>query len=80
KLKQFTAGIIIFSMCICEVLIADCNSFVFSQNYKNYTEKYDSIEEALEYVEENDSSFYRTELNYLNTRMDPCLYNYNGIS
>lgn len=80
KLKQFTAGIIIFSMCICEVLIADCNSFVFSQNYKNYTEKYDSIEEALEYVKENDSSFYRTELNYLNTRMDPCLYNYNGIS
>lgn len=80
KLKQFTAGIIIFSMCICEVLIADCNSFVFSQNYKNYTEKYDSVEEALDYIKKNDDAFYRTELNYLNTRMDPCLYNYKGVS
>ena len=80
QLKTFAAGVIVLSLCICEVLVADCNSFVFTQNYSNYTENYDTYEESINAIKEQDDSFYRMELSHLVTRMDPSLYNYPGVS
>lgn len=80
QFKQFTAGVVVLSLCMCEVLVADCNSFVFTQGYTSYTEKYDTYEEAIDAVKAQDDSFYRMELSHLVTRMDPSLYNYPGVS
>lgn len=78
--SKFLTGIIIISMVLCEVIIADVNSYVFTQDQSDYVQDYDNYEDAIDYIEKNDESFYRTELCYLNTRMDPCLYGYNGMS
>lgn len=78
--SKFLTGIVIISMVLCEVIIADVNSYVFTQNQSDYVQDYENYENALDYIEENDKDFYRTELCYLNTRMDPCLYGYRGMS
>lgn len=80
QMHRFTAGVIVLSLCMCEVLVADCNSFLFTQGYNAYIENYDDYEEAIDAVREQDDSFYRMELSHLVTRMDPSLYNYTGVS
>lgn len=81
KLGKFVLGVTVFAVAFCEVIVADTNSYVFTQNYSNYTEHYDTYEEAISYVNELDGEdFYRTELTELDTRMDPSLYGYNGMS
>ena len=40
----------------------------------------DTVNEAVDYIKDNDKGFYRVEQTYLETRMDPCIYNYNGVS
>lgn len=73
-------GLTIIAMTFCEVIVANSNSYLFTQNNKEYVADYDDYKEAIDYTYEADKEFYRSELCYLNTRMDPCLYNYNGIS
>lgn len=80
KIDKLILGVTILSIALCEVVVADSNSFVFNQSQTNYVYNYDTYEDAIEYTYENDKDFYRTELCYLNTRMDPCLYGYNGMS
>ena len=80
KLSNTILAITVFAIAFCEVIAADSNSFLFTQKEKNYVENYDSYVDAVAYINENDTSFYRTELTYLGTRMDPCLYDYRGIS
>ena len=70
----------IIAMAFCEVSVADMNSFEFTQYYKDYTAHYDTYTEAINRTHKNDKSFYRTELTELDTRMDTCLYGYNGMS
>ena len=80
KLSDLLIGIIIISIAFSEVIIADTSSYVFTQKQDDYTSNYDSYEEAIDYTYNKDDSFYRTELCYLDTRMDPCLYGYRGMS
>ena len=80
KLSNLLIGITIISIAFSEVIIADTSSYVFTQKQDDYVENYDSYEEAIDYTYNKDTSFYRTELCYLDTRMDPCLYGYRGIS
>ena len=79
-LDKMILGITILSVALCEIVVADSNSFIFNQSKSSYTYWYDSYEDAIEYTHNQDDDFYRTELCYLNTRMDPCLYGYNGMS
>ncbi len=80
KLSKVLIGITVIAIAFSEVIIADTSSYVFTQKQDDYVENYDGYREAIEYTEKNDESFYRTELCYLDTRMDPCLYGYRGMS
>lgn len=79
-ISKFVAGVLVAAMAFCEVVIADPAAFGFNQKQSGYIENYDTYREAVNYISENDKSDYRTELCTLNTRMDDCLYGYNGMS
>lgn len=80
KLNRFVISTLIIAASFCEVIIADTNAFGFNQKLSNYNENYNTYVNSVEYIDENDKGFYRTELCHLNTRMDPCLYGYQGMS
>ncbi len=80
KMQKFILGLCVFCVAFCEIIVADMNSFVFTQYEKDYVVHYDTYREAIKNVYGNDKGFYRLELSYLDTRMDPCLYGYRGMS
>lgn len=80
KFSRLVAGVLITAVAFCEVIISDPNAFSFNQSLSNYNANYAGYHEAAEYLEDSDNSDYRAELCSLNTRMDPCLYGYNGMS
>lgn len=79
-MNKLIIGVTIVAMTFCEVIVANSNSYVFTQNNADYIADYDDYKEAIDYTYGKDKDFYRTELCYLETRMDPCLYGYNGMS
>ena len=79
-LKKGLIGLTVFAIAFCEMIIGNTVSFSFTQQFKNYTEHYNTYCEAFDYLDKTDKSFYREELSYLDTRMDPCLYDYRGMS
>lgn len=80
KLSKLLVGITIIAIAFSEVIIADTSSYVFTQKQSDYVENYDSYREAIDYTYNKDKSLFRSELCYLDTRMDPCLYGYRGMS
>ncbi|MDE6412511.1 MAG: YfhO family protein, partial [Eubacterium sp.] len=80
KLSRFVLSILIVASAFCEVIISDTNAFNFNQELSNYNQNYNAYVNAVDYLDENDTGFYRTELCHLNTRMDPCIYGYRGMS
>lgn len=77
---RLVLGTLILAISFCEIIICDTNSFGFNQSLSDYNSNYNAYTDAVEELNKNDDSFYRAELCYLNTRMDPCIYGYNGIS
>ncbi len=71
-----TALVIVFS----EVLISDTASILITQDNSDYKANYKQYSEAISKIREEDDGFYREELCYLDTRMDPSYYGYNGMS
>lgn len=71
-----TALVLVFS----EVLVADTGSILITQKNSDYSDNYDAYTQAVEEIEDSDDGFYREELTYLETRMDPSYYGYNGMS
>lgn len=80
NLSKFIAGILITALAFCEVIISDPKAFGFNQTQSAYTANYQTYTDAVNYIESSDDSDYRTELCSLNTRMDACLYGYDGMS
>lgn len=80
KYDKYIIGITIMAIAFCEVIVGDCNSYVFTQTQENYVSNYDAYTEAIDYTYKSDKNFYRTELCDLDTLMDPSLYGYNGMS
>ncbi len=80
KLNRVVISALVIAAVFCEVIIADTNAFNFNQELSNYNENYNTYVNSVKYIENNDKGFYRTELCHLNTRMDPCLYGYRGMS
>lgn len=66
---------------ISESIVASTPHYVANQTKTSFTEDFDAFKE-IQYVidEKDDSLFYRSELTDLRTRMDPCWYDYNGVS
>lgn len=78
--SKLVIGVTILCMTFCEVIIGDSNSYLFTEEQRPYTANMQTYKNAFDYLKKTDKDFYRTELTYLDTRMDPCLYGYNGMS
>ncbi len=63
-----------------EACIADTDRFQISQTKADYAGDLSDFETLKKSLDDYDGSFYRMELTSLRTRMDPCWYNYNGVS
>lgn len=79
--RQVTA-LFLFCCFISEYAIANTDNYVMNQELKYYSGDYQDFEEIKNEIDahHNSESIYRMELTNLRTRMDPCWYNYNGIS
>ncbi|MDD6727717.1 MAG: YfhO family protein [Eubacteriales bacterium] len=80
KLQKALINTMAVVFVLCEIIVTDTGSFPFSVLNEEYKADYDTYNEAIDYIEDKDDDFYRTELCYLETRMDPSYYGYNGIS
>lgn len=82
KRFQFSAVSFLLLCCMCsESIICDTSKYSMDQPKANYAGDYDTFQFVKKYIDENETDeFYRMELSYLRTRMDPAWYNYNGIS
>lgn len=67
-------------MIFAEVVTADITAFQIGQKNDVYKENYAAYTEAFATLRSDDEDFYREELSYLETRMDPCYFGYNGMS
>ena len=84
KSKKYEIASLAVLLCVCacsEVIVADTSSIPCNVVYEDYAGDYDEFSELKENLDtiEKDG-FYRMELTYLRARMDPCWYNYNGVS
>ena len=77
--KRLTAFVLIVFL-VGETVISAVTGIPLNQENGNYKENFSTYNDAIKYIDSNDKDFYRTELCYLNTRMDPSYYGYNGIS
>lgn len=81
KYQTVTVSVLLLC-CICsESIIADTGNYSMDQPKTNYVGDYSAFQTVKKQLDEtNNDKFYRMELSYLRTRMDPCWYNYNGVS
>ncbi|MEG0545882.1 MAG: YfhO family protein [Oscillospiraceae bacterium] len=83
KDKRFQTSVVsILLICAVgsEIALANTNNYSMNQEKKNYVSDYDDFKEVKQQLDEYDKGFYRMELTKLRTRMDPCWYDYNGVS
>lgn len=80
KINGSLKSTMIIVFLFCEIVASDSFVIKITQSNEDYKKDYDAYTEAIDYIKENNDSFFRTELCYLNTRMDPCYYGYDGIS
>ncbi|MGN0519494.1 MAG: YfhO family protein [Candidatus Fimenecus sp.] len=81
--KKFMSSVIsILLLCsvVSEIALANTDHYTANQSKESYTSDYTDFREIKAKLDEYDGSFYRMELTDLRTRMDPCWYNYNGVS
>ena len=74
------AALVLCSSCA-EYTVANTNNYSMDQTKISFVGDYDNFREikaAIDEYEGNDD--YRMELTSLRARMDPCWYNYNGVS
>ena len=78
--KKSVLAFAVIAMCFSEVIVSDCSSILITQGNSDYKSNYAAYRESIEAIHKKDNDFYRTELTYLERRMDPSYYGYNGIS
>ncbi len=81
KYPYIAAAALILCSCCAEYTVANTNNYSMDQAKINFVGDYEDfrkIKKKIDKHEGNDS--YRMELSSLRARMDPCWYNYNGIS
>lgn len=84
KSRKYEIASLAVLLCVCacsEVIISDTSSIPCNVEYESYASDYDEfieLKDNLDTIEKD--KFYRMELTNLRTRMDPCWYNYNGVS
>lgn len=73
-----------FSLCLVlifgEFCISIANGINFTYDNADYSQNFNSYSSAINKIHSLDDEMYREELCYLETRMDPSYYGYNGMS
>lgn len=82
KYNRQAAALFILCCFIAEYAVASTDNYVMNQELKYYSSDYNEFTEIKEEIDAHSSgeNIYRMELTNLRTRMDPCWYNYNGVS
>ncbi len=82
KFNRQATALFLFCCFICEYAAANTDNYVMNQELKYYSSDYEDFESIKNEIDSLPSSQdnYRMELTSLRTRMDPCWYNYNGVS
>lgn len=81
KYQVSTVSLLLLCCIFSESIIANTGNYSMDQPKTNYTSDYDTFKFVKDYIDEYDQNeFYRMELSYLRTRMDPAWYDYNGVS
>ncbi len=82
KYNRQATALFIFCCLVSEYAVANTDNYVMNQELKYYSSDYSNFEEIKEKIDKdhNSDNVYRMELTNLRTRMDPCWYNYNGMS
>ncbi len=82
KYNRQAVALFLFCCFVSEYAIANTDNYVMNQELKYYSSDYQEfaqIKDEIDSQHKNDNK-YRMELTNLRTRMDPCWYNYNGVS
>lgn len=81
KFQSFAVSVLLVCMICSEIALADTSNYSMNQSKTNYTVDYDSFREIKNQLDQRENNgIYRMELSELRTRMDPCWFNYNGVS
>lgn len=84
KDRRYTSVGLSVLMLVCvssEILISDTGSYDIDQTKENFASDLTDFQDIKSYLDTlEQDKFYRMELSYLRTRMDPCWYYYNGVS
>lgn len=82
KYNRQATALFLFCCFVAEYAVANTDNYVMNQELKYYSSDYEDfveIKNEIDTQHKNDNT-YRMELTSLRTRMDPCWYNYNGVS
>lgn len=81
KNQAFALSVMLICSVAAESITANTDHYVANQTKENYVVDYDDFKAIQEEINDSDDSlFYREELTKLRARMDPCWYDYNGVS
>ena len=81
KYPYIAAAALVLCSCCAEYTVANTNNYSMDQAKVNFVgdyEDFEKIKKEIDKYEGNEN--YRMELTSLRARMDPCWYNYNGMS
>lgn len=77
----YALTILLVCSVVAETIVCSTKHYVANQKKSSFTIDYDDFKDIQNDIHKNDTDlFYREELSYLRTRMDPCWYDYNGVS
>lgn len=81
KAQVFALSIMLVCSVATEIIVANTDHYVANQSKESFASDYEDFKSVQNKVSNNDSSmFYREELSDSRARMDPCWYDYNGVS
>ena len=81
KAQVFALSIMLVCSVATEIIIANTDHYVANQSKESFASDYEDFKSVQNKVANNDNSmFYREELSDSRARMDPCWYDYNGVS
>lgn len=82
KYNRQATALFLFCCFVAEYAVANTDNYVMNQELKYYSSDYNEFVEIKDEIDAQHGSenTYRMELTSLRTRMDPCWYNYNGVS
>lgn len=82
KYNKQAAALFLFCCMVSEYAVANTDNYVMNQELKYYSSDYEYFIDVKKDIDKhhNSENIYRMELTDLRTRMDPCWYNYNGVS